>query len=46
MIDEVDSVRFESIRARYAGVDPKPGSSKYLDIEHWMRVAVCQALHL
>jgi len=39
----IDARRFESIRARFREADPDPGSSKYLDLRAWLRVAVGRA---
>ncbi len=46
VIDTIDPARFEEIRTRYRDVDPVPGSSKYLEIERWMRTAVRWALDM
>jgi hypothetical protein len=46
IIDTIDPARFEEIRARYRDVNPAPGSSKYLEIERWMRIAVRRALDM
>ena len=43
IIDTIDAPRFAAIRARYHDVDPAPGSSKYLDLPRWIRVAVSLA---
>jgi SAM-dependent methyltransferase len=44
IIDGIDADRFEAIRARHRDADPDPGSSKYLDLRVWVRVAVGRAL--
>jgi hypothetical protein len=43
VIDRIDAERFAAIRARYRESDPDPGSSKYLDLQSWTRVAVGRA---
>lgn len=43
IIGSIDADRFEAIRARYHDTDPAPGSSKYLDLQRWIRVAVGRA---
>jgi hypothetical protein len=37
---------FERSRDRYADEDPYPGSSKYLDLDKWLDVAIKRAQHL
>jgi hypothetical protein len=43
IIGSIDANRFEAIRARYRDTDPDPGSSKYLDLQSWIRVALGRA---
>jgi SAM-dependent methyltransferase len=43
IIRTIDAARFTAIRARYRDADPDPGSSKYLDLETWVPMAVGRA---
>src|SRR5262245_14471717 len=42
----IDPRAFAAIRARYRDTDPCPGSSKYLDLHTWVRIAVERATAL
>jgi hypothetical protein len=46
ILARIDPARFAAIRARYGDTDPDPGSSKYLDLRPWLRIAVGRALGL
>jgi hypothetical protein len=43
ILASIDASRFEAIQAQYRDAAPSPGSSKYLDLRAWLRVAIGRA---